>query len=667
MNSLKKQLMVAVSLIICIVLSGVTAISYVGIANMVKSTLEDKFEYRSRELAKGFDIHIQKEKMVLVSFSKQAESQFSDSEKDRNKQFEFVKKMNEHFKEWDSLAFYPDTTGKTSVTSLGKVMEASKPDYVKLFTDGEPFFAEPTSSIVLGKPIVMGGSSISIDGKVVGAVTGDMLLENFTKEINETKIGKSGYAMLISPNGIIASHPNKKFQINKSLKDLNNTSLIKAMEDIKNGKSGHMITKLDGKEYLIAYSPSLDGWGVFVSNLTSEEFVEVVRLRWIFVCVSVLLMIFSILVVSIQANYIIRPITGMASYIQKVSEGDFTEVTLLNANKLKKNRKNEIGQLSGTMVQMRERLWTMLKQVSEATEQVTAASSQLKTGSSQCAAAANQVADSVSKVAGGSESQANAVNNSMAEINRVAENSREIAVNTSEAAHSAEKATAAAKYGTKAITDVMEQMNKIEKTVSESAEVVSLLGERSKEIGKIVDTISGISEQTNLLALNAAIEAARAGEQGRGFSVVAGEVKKLAEKSQDATKLIAVLISEIRENTDKAVLAMNIGTHEVKLGGETADKAGMAFKQIVELINKVSTQINSISVSTQKLADGSNSMVQATKEISEINIENSSEMQAVSAATEEQSLAMEAISASCDDLSRLANDLRESLKKFRIE
>jgi methyl-accepting chemotaxis protein len=666
MKSLKKQLMVAASLIICIVLSGVTVVSYVGIASLVKSSVEDKFEFSSRELSNGFDIHMQKEKMVLSSLSKIAATQFFDLKSNSNRQFEFVKKMKEQFKEWDSLAFYPDTTGKGPVTSLGKAMDATKTDYTKLYTEGSSFFEGPSSSIVLGKPIVVGGASISVNGKVVGAVTGDIFLESFTKEISETKIGKTGYCMLISPDGIIASHPDKKLEVNKSVRDLNNASFIKAMEDIKNGKGGHMVTELDGKEYLVAYSPSQDGWGIFVANLTSEEFSEIVMLRRVLISVSILLMMLSILFVSLQANYIIRPIMGMAAYVQKVSEGDFTEETLNSANKLRKNRKNEIGQLSTTMVQMRQKLWTMLKQVSKATEQVTAASLQLRTGASQCAQSASQVAESVSKVAGGSESQANAANNSMEEISRMAESSREIAANTSVAAHSADKAASAAKYGAEAITDVMLQMNKIEKTVSESAEVVSLLGERSKEIGKIVDTISGISEQTNLLALNAAIEAARAGEQGRGFSVVAGEVKKLAEKSQDATKLISVLITEIRENTDKAVLAMNNGTHEVKLGGETADKAGMAFKQIVELINKVSVQINSISDSTQRLADGSNSVVEATKEISEINIVNSSEMQAVSAATEEQSSAMEAISDLCDELSLLADDLRESLKKFRI-
>lgn len=138
-------------------------------------------------------------------------------------------------------------------------------------------------------------------------------------------------------------------------------------------------------------------------------------------------------------------------------------------------------------------------------------------------------------------------------------------------------------------------MSQIDGTVTSSARVVAKLGERSKEIGQIVDTISGIAGQTNLLALNAAIEAARAGEQGRGFAEVADEVWKLAEQSQETAKKIETLIGDIQADTDTAVMAMNSGTLEVKTGAEVVNTAGAAFRGIAELINEVSSQVQGIS------------------------------------------------------------------------
>ena len=134
---------------------------------------------------------------------------------------------------------------------------------------------------------------------------------------------------------------------------------------------------------------------------------------------------------------------------------------------------------------------------------------------------------------------------------------QQVAVNANAVSGMADKTTNAASQGDKAVDAAINQMKNIERSVSSSAQVVAKLGERSKEIGQIVDAISGIAGQTNLLALNAAIEAARAGEQGRGFAVVAEEVRKLAEQSQEAAKQIANLISEIQTETDSAVVAMD--------------------------------------------------------------------------------------------------------------
>lgn len=210
------------------------------------------------------------------------------------------------------------------------------------------------------------------------------------------------------------------------------------------------------------------------------------------------------------------------------------------------------------------------------------------------------------------------------------------------------------------------QMGKIETTVNSSAQVVSKLGERSKEIGQIVATISGIAGQTNLLALNAAIEAARAGEQARGFTVVAEEVRKLAEQSQEATKKIAVLIGEIQGDTDNAVVAMNNGTREVKSGADVVDSAGIAFREIVNLVSEVSSQVREISAAMQQMAAGSQQIISSVNKIDELGKKSIGETQNVSAAAEEQLVAMEEIASSSQVLAKLADELQTSVAGFQV-
>ena len=231
--------------------------------------------------------------------------------------------------------------------------------------------------------------------------------------------------------------------------------------------------------------------------------------------------------------------------------------------------------------------------------------------------------------------------------------------------HSA-RAVDKAKEGDKSVVKAISQMAHIEQTVNNSAQVVARLGERSKEIGQIVDTISGIAGQTNLLALNAAIEAARAGEQGRGFAVVAEEVRKLAEQSQEAAKHIAALISEIQGDTDKAVVAMGEGTREVKIGTEVVTTAGKAFEEIATLVTNVSGEVKKVSAVMQQMADGSQQIVTSMKEIDGYSKAAVGQAQTVSAGTEEQAASMEEIASSSQSLAKLAQDLNVAVSKFRI-
>jgi len=244
---------------------------------------------------------------------------------------------------------------------------------------------------------------------------------------------------------------------------------------------------------------------------------------------------------------------------------------------------------------------------------------------------------------------------------------QQVSATTSEVAGQSRQAANKANEGNNTLTKAVYQMAQIEQTVTTSAKAVADLGERSKEIGQIVVTISGIAGQTNLLALNAAIEAARAGEQGRGFAVVAEEVRKLAEQSQEATKQISSLIGEIQGDTDQAVLAMDNGTREVKLGAEVVNAAGQAFQEIAGLVTKVSVQVKEISLTIDQMAIGSQRFVGSMNQIDSLSKKVTGEAQTVSAATEEQSASMEEIASSSQSLATLAQNLQEAVSKFRVD
>ena len=360
------------------------------------------------------------------------------------------------------------------------------------------------------------------------------------------------------------------------------------------------------------------------------------------------------------ARSITRPLQVIVAACNDMSAGIFLD----KAQTI--HRKDEIGQLSDALVNMRRSVNQVIKQVHESAEQVAASSEELTASAEQSSQAVNQVAASISDVAGAANKTLTVAGETSAVVEQMSAGIQQIAANTNQVATHSAQASDKAKEGDISVNKAVSQMASIEQTVNNSAQVVTKLGERSKEIGQIVNTISGIAGQTNLLALNAAIEAARAGEQGRGFAVVAEEVRKLAEQSQDAAKQIASLIGEIQGDTDKAVVAMDAGTREVKVGSEVVTAAGQAFKEIAGLILQVSDQVREISAAIQQMASGTQQIVTSVKEIDSLSKTAAGETQTVSAATEEQSASMEEIASSSQALAKLAQDLQAAVNKFRI-
>ena len=380
--------------------------------------------------------------------------------------------------------------------------------------------------------------------------------------------------------------------------------------------------------------------------------------------ITMVILLLSIVILGLSGFYITKiitkPLNLMVLACKDFASGDFRDKPRSAL------RKDEIGQLADALAAMRASLRGLMKDVNESSEQLAASSEELTASAEQSAQAANQVASSITEIAKGAERQLSAANDTSAVVEQMAASIQQVAANANEAVGQSAQAANKAKEGNKSIDEAVTQMAHIEQTVTTSAQVVAKLGERSKKIGQIVDTISGIAGQTNLLALNAAIEAARAGEQGSGFAVVAEEVRKLAEQSQDAAKKIAELIGEIQGDTDKAVAAMNNGTREAKMGAEVVNASGLVFQEIAEMVTMGSGQMKEMSTAIEQMAIGSQQIVSSVKQIDELSKKAAGESQTVSAATEEQSASMEEIASSSQALANLAMNLREAVSKFQV-
>ncbi len=294
------------------------------------------------------------------------------------------------------------------------------------------------------------------------------------------------------------------------------------------GETGVATYEYLGVEKIVGYAPVKSaGWSLAVTLPVKEATEVLSTLTWISLLTTVIVLLIAAVIIAWFAKSITKPIQTLEVAANKIAGGDLSQTTLgINTD-------DEVGRLAKSFEQMARNVRTLIQHISGEAEHLAASSQELTASAEQSSQATNQVAISIQEVASGAAEQMNAANNTVTVVTEMSAGIQQIAANASSVSVQTEIAAEKAVKGGAAVGKAVSQMGQIEQTVNTSAQVVAKLGERSKEIGQIVDAISGIAGQTNLLALNAAIEAARAGEQGRGFAVVAEEVRKLAEQSEE--------------------------------------------------------------------------------------------------------------------------------------
>ena len=335
-------------------------------------------------------------------------------------------------------------------------------------------------------------------------------------------------------------------------------------------------------------------------------------------------------------------------------------------SKIELDGDDEFAHIAHQFNTMVESMQKMIRKIKTTATDVAGSSEELTANANQSAQVTQNVAQSITEVAEAAEKQLQIIDESRITVQDFQRGLEEAITNQRRAREQTQATAEKAAEGNAFVQTTVDQMNSIAITVQQTGEIVSKLGERSKEIGNIVEIISSISGQTNLLALNAAIEAARAGEHGRGFAVVAEEVRKLAEESQNASQQISELIHSIQEETDRAVASMEEGRREAEKGKENVTATGEIFSRILGMVEDVKTASLAVSKRVLELRENMNSIIEGMGAVDNSAKGIGSESQNVSAATEEQAAGMEEIASSSRSLADMATDLQSETDKFKV-
>ncbi|USG63591.1 methyl-accepting chemotaxis protein [Brevibacillus ruminantium] len=569
--------------------------------------------------------------------------------------------LRQAHKEVSKIYLVDSTTGKSVFSLTGKnEIDFKQKQYMQqalatagpVFSDEEVELGTEKSFLYLASPI---GEKNQDTSRLL--VVG-FQLDPIIKKAEEIPFMQNGYAFVVRKDGLVTAH--KDPANNNKLSLAGNPDYADLLEMVQSQESNSLQYKADGVNSFAALAPiSALGWSLVLTTASSEVYGALNGMGISFALISLPILVLAALSIWWFAKKIRRSLLAIAQDMEKIGSGRFDVQVQVRGN-------DELALVGQKMNDMAGELRKLVSLVQSQANRLNSAAEELNVSAQQNTGSIHAITENISMISERVSQQTKEVLSAATTVSEISQGVEQVAIAAESTTRATSRTFERAQDGMKLVENVISTVRQASGEVGRTAEQMHGLRDRARQITSIVEMISSIASQTNLLALNAAIEAARAGDAGRGFSVVASEVRKLAEESSTFSERIAAIAHSINDEAMDMSKHMDEIVTMVTSGLQSVETVGTAFHHIVSDIQSAAEQSEAMSAASEEMAAGNQVVTSSMQRLSLVSDEINQSLGGVVSTVDEQLHSIARISENVEELKLLADELAENVRKFVI-
>ena len=538
-------------------------------------------------------------------------------------------------------------------------------DYYKEALKGNTYISEPYKSIVDGKIIIAIATPVKTGTEITGVIVAVRGKEDFSNIVKEISPLESGETFMLDSKGVyIANNDESKVTgYYSAIDNEEDTTYSEVAKKMINGESGVENVEVNGDDNVyVSYAPIDFGWSIGIKVDESDIMAGVYKVMYALSGISIIFTIVLIALGLLVVRRLTKPMKDVEEMLAPIKQGDFTK-----GNTKYIDDKTEIGRMFESIRAVSIEIKDSIKSIKEGNENVDNQSTNLAALSEEMSALTENITTAIEEVANGATSQATDLTHISGELEKLGEDINNVSESIGHINTNAMEIGEKSHGSNKELSDLAKVIRNLDGNFNTFKISIAKMAEEIKEVNDMTTLINEISEQTDLLALNAAIEAARAGEAGKGFTVVAEEIRKLAEMSKDSSQKINVIVDSIVEKTEDISNKTEVMSEDINTQNKVVNKTISTFTGITSGIKDITPKINMTVKNVNAILNKKNAIINKVENISAVSEEISANAEEVSAASNELNSASVEIASSAQNLNNLTNDMNVQTGRFKVE